>query len=45
MEKEPLINLAQHRFEATVQEFVDNGFTEEQAIFLVKKLDEFIPLV
>jgi len=35
----------QIRFEALVKEFVDNGFTEQQATYLIKLLDSYIPLV
>jgi len=35
----------EQRFEALVEDFISNGFTREQAQFLILLLEDFIPLV
>ena len=38
-------SILQHRFDAIVAEAVENGFTEEQAKWLINLLNEYIPIV
>lgn len=40
-EKTPL----QKRYEFMINNFQENGFTEQQAVYLVNLLNEFIPIV
>ena len=39
------INKESSRYEALVAEFIENGFTRQQAVFLINLLTSLIPIV
>ena len=43
--KKPEKSRRQKSYEFLVDEFKDNGFTEQQAVYIINLLDDLIPLV